>query len=505
MATISIKPSNNLWEELKKAPTDFISNICELIDNSLAAITVGECNVSIEVSGNWTDGGSKSLNKDSVAKIIITDDSSGIPLEDLGKALSPGAMARKHKNSLNEHGMGFKLAILGIGTKAIKDENDQTRAIGGFNLITKAADSKVAHIVNTMSYSDNIETEEIIDNKELLKIFPKGCGTKIIITNLDKIFTTRQQYTNTLVGRLGQRYQNILVGENDKKLNLTLNLTDKKGNTIKNSDGQDMLFQIQPVKAEWRESQPAKVKNLPIGKGGTHQKWSAEVKFGYNPIDGEVNGYNDPVRKEILKSSHPYHNKSKKIDIFRNDILICQKPLEWLLEVKDSSADRYFRNEYPRIQIKLYDGFSSTFTKNDIEITDHLNQLKEDLVQLLRAENYIEDKYTPKESNEEYVSNKLETILKKFDPNLVREFSVCGLRADYKLIRNGVEEIWELKPNKADGQDIAQLFSYLYLSGIRNGVIFAEELTDAAKNVIKKINDEGKYALSFEPRSDYHI
>jgi hypothetical protein len=59
MSKIEVKPSDNLFEELGKNSLDYTQAIAELIDNSIGSMLGSECNVEIEVRGDWSGKGKK--------------------------------------------------------------------------------------------------------------------------------------------------------------------------------------------------------------------------------------------------------------------------------------------------------------------------------------------------------------------------------------------------------------------------------------------------------------
>lgn len=485
MKKITIKPSNNVFVELKKTSSDFASSLVELIDNSIGSMVNNHSSITIEVSGNWTEGNQKSLKRDSFAKVIISDDSKGISLDDLGRALSPAAMSGSQTSSLHEHGLGLKLAIRSLGSTEEKTSNGDVSAISGFEILTKTENDKCAHRITKMCF-DDVDVEEI-DNTS---IFPKGHGTVITVSNLDKVYTARKDYARLLVPYLGQRYQRFLEGVHNKHLKLNVLLTDKNGVIIKDSDGRDLKFEVAAQKPEWDKEIAPIVRNFPSGKGSnaTLNKWSAKMVFGYNPSVGDIELYpkDDPVR-EKLKYTNPYYVKSQKIDIFVNDILLCQKDLTWLYSGFEDTTKRYWRKEFPRIQVILNYGFSTSFTKTDVQLSSFLEDLKEEIKRELKP--YQTDKYTPRHDSETVLKDKLEEKLHTFCSNVKRETtaSIYGYRMDFSLERKGKEEIWEVKKDEGTGPDIGQLIMYLQTSQVKHGVLLANGFNDNARSLCADI------------------
>ncbi|MXX92538.1 MAG: hypothetical protein F4Y63_03685 [Chloroflexi bacterium] len=106
VTSITVRPSDNVFKELGNNDYDFKDLLSELIDNSLAARVKGELvEISITLQQMSND---RSLNK-----LVIKDNASGIARSKLGDAISPAAL--QTNRSLNEHGLGMKQAIAGLG------------------------------------------------------------------------------------------------------------------------------------------------------------------------------------------------------------------------------------------------------------------------------------------------------------------------------------------------------------------------------------------------------
>ena len=177
---ITVEASDNLFEELGNNTYDYKDLLSELIDNSLAARnSVGRVHITITLGLSEVDPLSN--------KLVISDDAQGIPFPLIGNAISPAAV--QTKNSLNEHGLGMKQAIAGLGSLDY--------------LATKTKDDKSATIVEFFRFG---------------QIFPKQLevewesGTEIAIGKLKPIVRTHTvSYTRDLVPYLGARYRRFLA------------------------------------------------------------------------------------------------------------------------------------------------------------------------------------------------------------------------------------------------------------------------------------------------------
>ena len=139
--TVEIIPSDNLFSELGKNNYDYKDLLSELIDNSIAARVQNELlEVNIEIY----------VDNSTPERFVIRDNASGIAPDELGTALSPGAV--QTKNSLNEHGMGMKQAIAALGelhylqtktAKETKARQIKDLKFGPYYLIPKPTDPRL--------------------------------------------------------------------------------------------------------------------------------------------------------------------------------------------------------------------------------------------------------------------------------------------------------------------------------------------------------------------------
>ena len=157
--TTKVYPSNNLFRELGNNTYTFKDMISELIDNCIARTSEEILNVDIKIYYTYPDRKS--------SKFIITDNAKGISHDKLGQALSPAYTAIQTKSSLNEHGMGMKQAIAGIGELEY--------------LATKVKSENSARLITELKFGD-IDTYEYNE-------FPYNHGTEIAIKNTTDIVT----------------------------------------------------------------------------------------------------------------------------------------------------------------------------------------------------------------------------------------------------------------------------------------------------------------------------
>ena len=104
---VHVEPSNNIFTELGNNTYDYKDLLSELIDNSLAAGADGQfVSVTVTLGLSQSDPALKNW-------LIISDNASGIEPERLGLAIAPAGV--QSTGSLNEHGLGMKQAVAGLG------------------------------------------------------------------------------------------------------------------------------------------------------------------------------------------------------------------------------------------------------------------------------------------------------------------------------------------------------------------------------------------------------
>lgn len=476
MTTITIKPSNNVYKELENTQMTYLQAIGELIDNSIGSMTeTNKCNVLIEISGDWTD---HILDINS-ATLSITDDSKGIAEQDIGDALSPAANSNKHQYSLHEHGMGLKAALVSLGSKYNYDKNGNIKSISGFSITTKTKDMKQPLIINKLHFGDIQCTNSSYS-------FEKNCGTKIEIKHLKNI-PTKKEYFTGLRYFLGHRYQRFLRGIHNKKLNLELRLTSTDGKIMTDSKGQECKYTIYAIEPSYNLGKPLISTKLENGERSGGKQWSAQLQFGWSPTDLEFENYplGDPI-KEQLKNKHPYYYLNRKIDIVMNDIVIAQNNYSWLTGNTEETNGRDFRNNNPRMVIEIEKGFSSTFTKNGIQESQHLEELKEKINKAIKQYKNSDKAWR----DEMGAKDKMEKMIRNIDPNYTREQTdKYGLKTDFIINKENKKEIWEVKVIEASPADVIQLLGYMSTNCIDNGRLIAPKFSDNTENLVKDLGN----------------
>lgn len=469
----NVVPSNNIFKELGKNTYTFKDMLSELIDNSIAARIVGEdLRVTIEIYYG---------NTNKAEKLIYFDNASGISEEKLGEALSPAAI--QTRGSLNEHGMGMKQAIAGIGEFEY--------------LATKVNGEELARVITELKYG-NIETftSEEFDGEH---------GIEIAIKNVNSIVTANPSViTQHIVPYLGARYRNFLK-EDNKILNLTVKLINEQTNQATNVWN---IKQVKPIyfHPSYRVNKPV-IYNFPVNGNG----WSAELTFGYAPAnknDIDELGINKPERYE------PYYVSLSKqgLDVLLHDRVIL---FHQLSEIGIVGSKHPSLNTI-RGEIKLIEGFSTAITKNSIMEDKNYQECIEKIKDILtgrvagpRGEkrDYIETKTYPEKLPEALVRDRLSAWLisntQAPRSDVQTEFSVGGIDGHIDILADN--EAWEIKMEQASAYDVYQLFMYMDVGGYDKGFLVAKDFTSGAKFAAKFIKENHNKKIVLSPRSEYPI
>jgi hypothetical protein len=395
-------------------------------------------------------------------------------------ALSPAANSGKYKDSLHEHGMGLKIALYSLGTT-----HQKPHGLVGFKLFTKHRDDNCITKIQNLSYSDI--SDEPVDDASM---FPQGHGTMIEISNLKDKLPTQKEHYKYLVNFLGCRYQYYLRAAHNKKLNMTLRLTDKSGSTITDVGGRPCQYTVNAIEATFKDKQLLEDVPLAIGKGTGSRAWKAHLRFGWAPTEEEFAKFPDgDSAKDQLDRKHPYYYRNLKIDIVRNDIVLGQVDYSWLTDKSLASIERDWRGGYlPRMQIIIESGLSTTHTKSGLEQSADVEELKAEVWKII--EPYTERDKNRIVDNETLFKDKLEAKLNALCSNVKRETTTSsyGFRADFSLNRRGNDEIWEIKMEEGTGPDVMQLLGYLITSSVKKGVLLANGFNPNAKSFVNDIN-----------------
>jgi hypothetical protein len=465
---IIVEPSNNIFHELGNNTYDLKDLISELIDNSIAA---RRPDIRLKINIEFLiDNGN---NCDS---IFITDNALGIAQNRLGIALSPAAV--QSSNSLNEHGLGMKQAIAGLGKLKY--------------LATKTPTDSKARVIRELKYGK-------LDC--YLAEFNDVSGTEICINEVKPIVNTYpSSITKTLVPYLGARYRRFLRPENRiAEINIF----------TKNKKTGDVLFswdiaEIKPIyfHPSTRINKPV-IENKKISGPG----WKAELTFGYAPTDNEL--------KELgvspLHQYEPYYVSISKqgldVILYNRVVLFHQLSELGIINVR--------HNDYNLVrgEINLLEGFTTAITKNSVIRDDHFIECIEKVKELLigkegeQDKGYLRLKRYPTEIPERLLRDRLILWLQNNPMNKKKdvkpEYTIEGLAGAIDILADG--EAWEIKRDQADGMDVYQLFAYMDMGNFDKGYLLAASHTTGASAARDFISKKHKKEIILAKRKDFPI
>lgn len=466
---IKVEPSNNIFAELGNNTYDYKDLLSELIDNSIAARSDGEflrVNISIGISE-----ANPHLNQ-----LTISDDATGIPPDRLGLAITPAGILSS--GSLNEHGLGMKQAIAGLGELKY--------------LATRVEGEEHARVIEELRFGD-------IYPKLLKTTWPHG--TELAIHKLRPIVRLQPvSYTRHIVPYLGARYRRFLSPSNPKMQiaiqMLHIDHTDDDG--IAEVIHNWTVGEVKPIYFH-----PNKRNNAPVVDHDTFKGvgWDAELVFGYSPegFEWAELGIEQPTRFE------PYAVTLSRqgLDVILNDRVIMFHQLPELGFV----GTRHNNYNNIRGEIILKSGFTTAITKNSIIATEHWTQCLAAIKEFLDEKDYIKSKTYPDALPEAALRDRLANWLKNNDVaprnDVKKEYPVEGLGGKIDVLADG--EAWEIKRDDAYGLDVYQLFAYLDMTDFNKGFLLAKEFKDSAYAARDHINNKHDVKIVLTKLEGYPI
>ncbi|WP_218925580.1 ATP-binding protein [Bacillus cereus] len=475
-APIKVIPNDNLFKELGKNTYKLKDLMSELIDNPLGAMLNQKkykINVDLKL---YID------EEENVIRFVISDDSVGIPESFLGKAITPAG--HQTSDSLNEHGLGMKQAVSGLGDLEY--------------LITKTHNEKIARAIFEFKFGE-IETYHYPS-------FPYQHGTEISIINLKDIIKVPFTSIKTqIIPYLGARYRRYLQADS-KLLNLRFIIIKvsetEEGELSTNVEHSINIEEFKPIYFH-----PSKRTNKPIINKmplrDKHGEWEAELTFGYAPNKDEKE-YEELGLSNIPRY-HPYSVSLSKqgLDIILQDRVIRFHQLSEL-GITNSKHNIY---NTVRGELDLKRGFYTTTTKTDIL---HSKQFKEciDLVkEILNGniegpnkikKNYLQQINYPEKLPEKLIRNRLAYWLKN-NPLLPKksvktEYPVGNIEGFIDILADN--EVWEIKLEQAAAYDVYQLFMYLDVGGFNKGILLAPSFSTGCINAIEHANQNHNVTIT---------
>ncbi len=466
--TIHVEPSDRIFEELGNNTYDFKDLISELIDNPIAARRLDRIlNITVEI---WVD------QRNIAKKILVRDDGLGIPQDRLGLAISPAAI--QTLNSLNEHGLGMKQAIAGLGKLVY--------------IATKNAGEQKARVVREFKFGDIAC---------FLSDFDQDSGTEICIDDIKPIANANpQSITMTLVPYLGARYRRFLKPDN-KLVNISVFTKNVSSGSVQYS------WDIEECKPIYFHPSTRLNKPVILNKKLRGSGWKAELTFGYAPTDDEL--------KELGIDSLPHYlpykvSLSKQgLDVMLYDRVVLFHQLSELELV----AARHPDYNLIRGEIVLLEGFSTAITKNSIIRDDHFVECINDVKDVLTGKgeddsrNYLRQKKYPQEIPEKLLRDRLANWLQNNPINkkgdVKTEYVVEGLAGSIDILADG--EVWELKRDQANGLDAYQLFAYMDMGQVSKGYLVAADFSTGAEAAKDFINTHHQKEITLAKLEQFPI
>ena len=451
---IIVEPSDNIFSELGKNTYDYKDLLSELIDNSLAArIEDKFLNVKVCIGISDTN---PHLNW-----ITVSDDASGIPPDRLGLAVTPAGI--QSSSSLNEHGLGMKQAVAGLGELKY--------------LATRVTGEEYARVIEGFHFG--CIYPKLLDT-------PWSHGTELAIHKLKAIVRLHTiSYSRDIVPYLGARYRRFLAPANPK-MQITIQMLDIDDT---DADGIEAVLHEWPVK----EVKPTYVHpntrtNAPVVDHQTFKGpgWEAALVFGYSP---EAYEWDELGLKQPTKFDPYAVTLSRQgLDIILNDrvIMFHQLPELGLVGTR--------HNNYNNIkgEIVLISGFTTAITKNSIIATEHWTKCLGEIKSFLDENGYIRSKTYPDALPEAALRDRLAIWLKTNDlarrSDVKKEYAVEGLGGKIDVLADG--EAWEIKRNDAYGLDVYQLFAYLDMTDFKKGFLLAKGFKNSAYAARDHINSK---------------
>lgn len=469
---IDVEASNRIFFELGNNTYDYKDLLSELIDNSIAAKRPDrtlEVSITLYVDEN-----------NSPMRFLISDNAAGIQPEKLALAISPAALYGS--NSLNEHGLGMKQAIAGLGKLEY--------------LATKTQDESQARVVTEFKFGKQ---------KISLADFDSDSGTEISIKNLRPIVQTNPgTITRSIVPYLGARYRRFLKPDS-RRMILKLNIKSSTTDEIQYEWNAD---EVKPVyfHPSTRENSPVILSYELSGNG-----WRAQLTFGYSPRnDAEY----DELGLEVPSKFHPYKVSLSRqgLDVLLHDRVILFHQLSQLGIVPTP------HNDYNVIRGEIYliEGFSTAITKNSIiqdkpfsECIDKIRALLNGTSEGPRGtkQNYLKTKTYPDDIPEKLLRDRLIEWLKNNPINkkntVNAEYAVEGIEGSIDILADG--ESWELKVQQASALDVYQLFMYMDVGQIEKGYLVASSFSGGAKVAADWIKSHHNKELVLALRDQFPI
>ena len=460
---ITVHPSDRLFSELGNNNYDFKDLLSELIDNSLAA-QLSNQTVEVVITHRY------SSDDPSQDRLVIQDNASGIPHSKLGEAISPAAI--QTQGSLNEHGLGMKQAIAGLGKLEY--------------LTSKHVRDNKATRIREFKFGTIHPRELDVDWEH---------GTEISIRDLKPIVPKHGQGYSIVRQYIGARYRRFLTDENP----LAKIVIRRFDLDIESTVNQWQIEAVKPVyfHPNFRRNEPVIDHKRFDGNG-----WSVELVFGYAP---ESDHEWSELGLEQPSQRHPYYSSLRKqgLDVILNDRVI---QFHQLPELKLVGARH---NDYNGIrgELVLLEGFHTAITKNNMIQTESWNQCLTEVGDFLKSNNYIKTRTYPAALPEAALRDRLTVWLEKNDlsprKDVSKEYPIEALGGKIDILAD--KEVWEIKRDEAYGLDVYQLFAYMDMGNFTRGFLAAKSFRDSAYRACEHINGKHPVEITLTELEKYPI
>ena len=417
-----------------------------------------------------------SASDPSSSRLTIEDDAAGIAAHTLGPAISPAAI--QSANSLNEHGLGMKQAVAGLGQLHF--------------LATRVQGEDYARVIQTFKFGE-------ISPK--LVATPWSRGTHIAISDLKPIVRRHPiSYSRDIVPYLGARYRRFLAPEAPKAKVIIcivdIDELDEDGNPKELNSWN--VERVRPTYYHPNTHVNAPVVNHRTFKG---DGWEAELVFGYSPEGHEWKDLGLPEPTQF----HPYAVTMTKqgLDVLLNDRVIMFHQLPELGIV----GTRHNQYNSIRGEIVLKTGFTTAITKNSIVADEHWEECTEAIREYLRLNRLVKSKTFPDALPEAVLRDRLADWLRTNDvatkTDVKTEYPIEGLGGKIDVLADG--EAWELKRDDANGLDVYQLFAYLDMTDFKKGFLLAKGFKTSAEAACDHINETHDVQITLSHLEKYPI
>jgi len=415
---------------------DFNTAMYELIDNSFAEEADHVTVILIVNEANQ------------LISIAIEDDGKGLSKEDIGTAFAPGT---KKGESINEHGVGMKAAIVHFGK--LDEFYSRLGKKGSWLMSELDPDSNGGAV--------NIE----VDKKP-----SKGTGCTLQITcDLEKTMYTKNPSTNTVIAdakKWGYRYADIL----DSAKKLTMVYQDPKGKELRKEEVES-----------WKPEHAKQLLNRVTIEG---KKTGFKAKLDIYELKDDSN-HLDPVKKATAAGG---------IDIVIHGRCIVSRSKSLLSKcLSEKGEPRNFDHpDYNKLYGRLIveEGIKTTPKKDNIQENDPAFVELTEMIAQVWDEQEINKNFKSigvKDASETDIENNLMALLKEQCYTEVENQKTLKFnqRIDVSAkTSSGERKLWEVKKDKAVVSDVLQLVNYLKIEKLTKGVLVARGFNSNCREYI---------------------